>query len=300
MTIFPGVLKVVGMILLILLVILLVLLALILLSPIRYESVGNAGPDDIQIRLKVTWLFKALRIHGSVTPDKIKVEVKVLFLRVFHRTIPWKYPLIKDTQEQTEETTVQPKEPEAETPKEKNRKTKVSAGKNEAASEPPASWEEKPPEPPLLSAEEVEAISIPETPAAQAEEKYDRLREKWETLSEKAEKVKSLLEQESTWKTVRLVKNCVIRLIRHILPTRARVHGRIGTGDPSLTAKILGLFYMGYPIYGEQGDYRLIGDFENRIVKGKYYIKGRIVPGLAAVIAIRLLLNKNIRGLIFR
>ena len=123
--------------------------------------------------------------------------------------------------------------------------------------------------------------------------------EKKESPIDKVKKYWEIFQRKSTKKTIFRVKRSVLNILKHVLPQKVKIHGVIGLGDPSLTGRILGIFYMGYPKYSKYGDYRLAGDFEKINVKIKYMFKGRIRLGYLVFQALRLLIDKNIRHLIF-
>ena len=64
------------------------------------------------------------------------------------------------------------------------------------------------------------------------------------------------------------------RLLRGIRGRRIRADVLFGAGDPALTADVLALFSMLYPLLGPHC--RMEADFERRILRGDVHVKGRI------------------------
>ncbi len=116
---------------------------------------------------------------------------------------------------------------------------------------------------------------------------------------EKAESAWEKLQEPSFGKTLSRVKSALGKVLRHILPQDLRGRAVAGTGDPALTGQLIGLFYACWPLYGENWDLELSGDFEKKRLQGKVYMKGRIRPITVIGIALGLLLDKNILRLIW-
>ena len=57
-----GLLKIIGIILLIILLVVLILVTIVLLVPIKYYGEGILTDEKKQVRAKITWLFKLIRV----------------------------------------------------------------------------------------------------------------------------------------------------------------------------------------------------------------------------------------------
>ena len=135
--------------------------------------------------------------------------------------------------------------------------------------------------------------------AAKPPEKEKSLSEKISSGREKAERVWEKLQEPSFRKTLRRVKRAAGKILRHILPQVLRGKAVAGTGDPALTGQLIGLFYACWPLYGENWDLELSGDFEKKRLQGKVYMKGRIRPLTIIGIVLSLLPDKNILRMIW-
>jgi hypothetical protein len=82
-------------------------------------------------------------------------------------------------------------------------------------------------------------------------------------------------------------------LLKGILPRNVRGEVHFGTEDPALTGEILGGISIFYPIFMD--NVKVYPDFEQSCLEGELQIKGRLRLVTVVYIAIRLLLNKNIR-----
>lgn len=85
------------------------------------------------------------------------------------------------------------------------------------------------------------------------------------------------------------------RLLRHILPRRLRSKLIFGTGDPCSTGQALGIFGILYGIYGN--NLQITPDFENKVLIGSHYARGRIRIWTLLIIVIKLLLDKRFKEL---
>ena len=123
--------------------------------------------------------------------------------------------------------------------------------------------------------------------------------EKFSSGWEKAKCIWEKLQEPSFQKTLSRVKKAAGKILRHILPQELRGKAVAGTGDPALTGQLVGLFYACWPLYGENWDLELSGDFEKKRLQGKVYMKGRIRLLTIIGIVLGLLLDKNILRLIW-
>lgn len=106
----------------------------------------------------------------------------------------------------------------------------------------------------------------------------------------------AVLEREETKQALRLVKNQLFKIVKHLLPRKLDVCLVIGTGDPASTGQIMAMQGILYPLL--RGNVRIIPDFENKHVEGTFHIKGRITAVRLLVCGLRVIINKNFRQLI--
>ena len=129
-------------------------------------------------------------------------------------------------------------------------------------------------------------------------EKFQGLAQKKEALQAKIQNILNFLQAPENQETFRFLVKELKKLLSHIRPRTFRLTGRFGSADPALTGQVLGAVYMLYPIYGDS--IRLTGDFEEEVLEGEMALKGRIRLGTLAVIAIRVVGNKQVRKWIRR
>lgn len=91
-------------------------------------------------------------------------------------------------------------------------------------------------------------------------------------------------------------KKQLLKVLRMLKPTKCRIHLLAGTGDPASTGRILAIYGMVYPFVGNH--IFIESDFEEKVLKGDAYIRGRVRVITLLVAAIRLYTDKNIRKLL--
>jgi len=93
----------------------------------------------------------------------------------------------------------------------------------------------------------------------------------------------------------RFTYDSIIKLLKHIKPTRLKSRLIFGTGDPCSTGQILGLFGILYSFYGN--DLNITPDFENKVFEGRHYARGRIRLWTVLIIIGRFLIDKRFKDL---
>jgi hypothetical protein len=104
---------------------------------------------------------------------------------------------------------------------------------------------------------------------------------------------KMFLKNEENRSAIKHMSNSLVKVLKHIRPTKLSVNMEFGTGDPCTTGQALAVIALFYGYYGES--IRIIPNFETSIAEGSIYIKGRIRLFTLLVICIKLILDKNFR-----
>lgn len=85
-------------------------------------------------------------------------------------------------------------------------------------------------------------------------------------------------------------------LLKHMGPRKVKAYIEFGTGDPCSTGQLLGVAAAFMGIYKDS--VQVIPDFENEVLKGNFYCKGRIRGIILLIIGIKVIRNRDIRALI--
>lgn len=286
------ILKILGLFLLAMLGILLLLIVLVLFVPVRYRITLHRKESEeapVTVKLSVTWL---LHIVSAVFfyPEEAYIKVKLLFITVFRSDQP---------------------------PKEKEKKQKEKIQKEEAQKE---KTQKKSQEPETQSMAEETSDSLPE-------EKKEAYRRKEKDEPSKKDFFRKLL---SILKNIKytIIKICdkikhivsniqyyidilksdtfhmawsvcspqVFGLLKSILPKKFVGNIKIGTGDPASTGQVLAAYGILYPLIGNHIE--IIPDFEQQILEGDLFIKGKITFFRLVKTAWIVYFNKDLRHLI--
>lgn len=103
------------------------------------------------------------------------------------------------------------------------------------------------------------------------------------------------LRNEANKEGFRFTYECILKLLKHIKPTKLKSRLVFGTGDPCSTGQILGLFGILYGFYGN--DLNITPDFENKVFEGTHYARGRIRLFTVLIIVGGFLLDKRFKQL---
>lgn len=103
----------------------------------------------------------------------------------------------------------------------------------------------------------------------------------------------SFIRNEVNKEAFRLTFASLFKLIKHILPRQFKSKLLFGTGDPCSTGQALGVLSILYSFYGDKIE--ITPDFENKVLKGSHFAKGRIRIWSILIIVIKLLLDERIK-----
>ena len=127
---------------------------------------------------------------------------------------------------------------------------------------------------------------------------YQRLeREKRCGKVEKIDDLKVIINDEENKELVRLIKKELKELIREITPVKYDINVRYGCEEPYMTGRILGVIAVIYGITGVQ--FNITPEFEQKVLEGDIYMKGRVRIYRLLLIALRVYKNNRFRKLVF-
>lgn len=121
---------------------------------------------------------------------------------------------------------------------------------------------------------------------------YDKIRTIIENIRYYTDVIKSDVFQ-NAWA---VCKKQILKILRMLKPTKCKVNLLVGTGDPAGTGQLLSVYGMFYPFIGNH--VFIQSDFENQVVEGDLYIKGRIRVFVLLMAALKLYMNKDIKHLL--
>lgn len=112
-------------------------------------------------------------------------------------------------------------------------------------------------------------------------------------LKKKKDNYLKLYNNVRTKETIRLAKKAIIAILKSFKPQKLRGKLLYGTGDPASTGMHMAYMSVLFPIYYDNID--ITPDFQEKVLTGDVYIKGRIRLISIVVHCLRFILNKNVR-----
>ncbi|PKM95672.1 MAG: hypothetical protein CVU84_02385 [Firmicutes bacterium HGW-Firmicutes-1] len=126
--------------------------------------------------------------------------------------------------------------------------------------------------------------------------KKKRVKEESSNLKDVFHKIQAFLKEDYYKGVVKFVTNHGWKMIKSILPRKIRLHLQFGTDDPAITGYILGVVSIFYAVTGNS--MVIEPDFDKRILKGNFDIKGRIFIFILVYHALKIILDKRVKKLI--
>ena len=107
------------------------------------------------------------------------------------------------------------------------------------------------------------------------------------------DKVVAFIEAEEHKNAFKKLLQEFLRLLKKLKPKKLKGNVEFGFDDPSKTGSMLAYLSILYPFYGD--NISITPHFDDAMLKGDIYIKGRLRIVYMVNMGIRLILNKNIR-----
>lgn len=305
LTVVLTILKWIGIALLVLLGVLIFLLCLILFVPIRYKANGFCK-DSYQIHAKATWLLHII----SFTVDFKQEQPFRMKLRILGISI---YDNLKE--KKTKKTKV-------------NTLPEIVGASKKERSNAESVEEITKAEKPIMQEQNtniIKDISVSEANVdgdMDAEQEAQRLtfmqkqkkiclkvinifrnikytiRKICDTIKEFKDNITyyvELFKKDSTKVALEACKKRLLRIIKNLKPQKFQVNLHVGMDDPATLGDILGVWGMLYPIH--QGHIDICPDFEQTVLEGDFYCKGRITAYIYIWTIMIILFDKDIRRL---
>lgn len=245
-----GILKIIGIIFLVILALLAVLLAVVLLAPVTYRVQGRFRKEEKNLEVSIRWLYPLIQIPISVTEDGCKTGFKLLGINFNQKS--------KSNKKKKREPVIQ-KEPEPFTQKEP---------------EPVKQEESEPQEKPVHNDTAVPKHFRIIDKIRGKIEKGKQFLKKIQDLLKKKEELLQLWEDPEIQDAIHQSLVLIKKVFHHILPRKLRANLRFGLEYPDQTGKLYAFLSAFYGMYGKS--LILEPDFENKILEGDFWCKGRI------------------------
>lgn len=305
------ILKIIGILILVVLALLLTVIGVVLFVPIRYRVNGKKDAESFFVKAEVYWLLHLFRMK-AVYPEPGRVIVKVLWFTVYD----------SGKEDEPEKTKKKKKEKKS---KVKSKKKKRNVNENSVKSQRKAekdATERKTAVPEQnieLSAETTQTEAEREPEKGKIGQAIDKIRAIFRkvldilkniryTIKRFCDKIKEIwaniqyyiavFQEEETKRAFLMCKQQLYKIWKNIRPSKCRAQLKIGTGEPDTTGYLLAVHGMLYPLIGN--NVMIEPDFENQVMEGTVFLKGRITLFVLLYAAIKLYFDEDIRHFLKR
>lgn len=279
-----SILKVIGIVLLVLIGIILFLLFYLLLCPIRYRFGCTYIEKNLDVEAKVTWLPVLLKATVTFKDNQLEYIVKLLGGVILTNTDA-KISFIgrKLFSESSSKKDEKQKE-------KKDSNKEITSTKEKSNEEDKTSTDSKELE--ETASEKKESIKEKKPFGQKIKEKIQTIVDKIKLLNKKRE----LLIKVYKSKRFEVAKKDIIKYVKQlwkiIRPRKLEGWLHLGLEDPATTGELFGVFALFLPWY--EKSFRLQPEFEYAVVEGKVNGKGKITLMPVLILALKVLLNKNL------
>lgn len=327
------ILKIIGVLLLVILGLVLAFLLVVLLVPIRYRAEGS-WYGELKASASVSWLLHIISLR-AVYGERREIILRIFGFRIGgERKIKRKKRAKKKAADaDSREEELQEQEEKARDHSRQDRETNTQDLNIQEAAEPSGDSagtlkDSRKPEVPQKPAAGMEKtrkgqfsagkicdklkaamlrigraaaafknklLGIPKL-AERAKRALKRTRRKLTELGKKKERLIAFLRDEENQRTFKLLKRQIFALLKHVLPRRVKGKLRFGFDDPYTTGQVLMYLAPFYGLYARKLE--LIPVFEEPVLDGELYLKGKVRIGTVLVLAARMMLDRNFRSLL--
>ena len=322
MTVLLAILKGAGILLLFVLILLLAVLTLLLIVPFRYRLEG-AYHEKLTLQGRVTWLLHFVSVRasydgtltyglklagisfepGRIRQSRIKKAIRFCKDRL-HRLFEKLASLFARSLTAPVEEEEEPEELSAEGDSVEKAQTEETAS---GGGDDTDVWGEEAQE--AIPKERSENADSSEQETAEKKQSFGErikgLEEKLESAQDKLDDIRDNLEyyldllgQARTQEALKTVTGQLLRMLRHILPTRLAVHAIIGIPDPAAMGQFMAVQGMLYPVLHQK--VWIEPDFEEKRMEGTFTAQGRIRLVTLLFCALRIILKRDVIYLIKR
>lgn len=321
------ILKIAGIVLLSLLGILILLVLMVLFVPVRY-NISADYHSRLTANIKISWLLNVLRLKASYAND-LSVKAYAMFFKIFDNNsdkekkqknkegdkyIDDMYGA--DSSQETagqyaagrqnetsgagnsQDTAVQVEALEADIKqhiesRSNNQHNEDDKHNRQSVSQPHKKKDIIGRLKAALNSVKDKLISIKSKFKKLLKAIVDKKRSAWKKIND----LKVIINDEENKELVRLIKKELKELIREITPVKYDVNVRYGCEEPYMTGRILGVIAVIYGITGVQ--FNITPEFEQKVLEGDIYMKGRVRIYRLLLIALRIYKNNRFRKLVF-
>ena len=305
-----AILKIVLLILAAVLGIALWILALLLLIPVRYEA-HIKKKEEFFVEAKVHWLLHLVRVPVSFRDGKLSAKLKVLIFTVkdfladeeeIQDGAEEAFPDVEEASDAAGQVT-DPNKNQIGTALDK-----TEFSEEETYIEPAEEKTEEPDSDPARKQQKpfgvlrkitvflkmlVDFLKATWRFLSSIPKKLKKLKYTFHQFYVKIKRMKRFATDDRTRAALGLAWSQLRVLLGKLLPKRVWGDLHFGTDDPALTGEILGGISIFYPLFMD--NVKVVPDFQESVLEGELYLKGRIRLITIVRIAWKLYRDKNVR-----
>ena len=296
--IFFLILKIIGIILAAVLGLAILLLLLVLFVPVRYRAYGVKKEGECRAEAKISWLLHLISVPVAFREGELSAKIKILGITLMDLTDSGSFEEAEPVSEPAERTEEQKTAQSGERLAQEHPVEKQAAP--ERTSQKKEELEEEEEEKNGIFSRFLQFLRMIWKFFAGIPRKLKNLKctfrrfcGKIKRMARKYRAAKEFALDERTKAAVRLVLEQAKIFARQALPRKICGEVRFGTSDPALTGQILGIAGIFYPLFMD--NVKVDPDFEQTILEGELFLKGRLRIVSAVRIAWRLFRDKNVR-----
>lgn len=286
MSTFLLILKIIGIVLLSIIGLVLFLIALILFVPIRYRIKAEYDKKaDVDVRVSyLLHIFTVIFKFDGSSPD--------FRIKIFGIKLPEKKQPKEKKKKETKQKESKRKEPEYSLEGFDEEEALPETDYSEVNCDDIPDIEE---EPKGFFGKLKEYLKFVYDFICSFKEKVIAVRNKIKEIKDNIEYYLDLFTSEHTKRTLNYGFTIVKKIFAAFKPTVLKGRFRFGFEDPSTTGKILSILAITYPIIRDKIE--IIPEFDEKIIQGNLFIKGRIFIITLLIQGWKLYFNKDIRKL---
>lgn len=292
-------LKILGIILAVIIGIIVLLVCIVLFVPVRYEiSAEFPGKlEDVSAKVRFSWLLRLVAGEAGYVKQEFYWKMRAAWF-TFSEDEEKSAESVKEEVEVEIKDVADAVEEKVEEPQQKVEKSD-STKKDEPQQGQPQKEKtaKKEPEKEDSKKEKVSFFQKIKNKIKAFWEKikytFSQICDKIKNVSEIKDKIADFLSDEPHKRAFRKAKKEIKWIIRFLKPKKFKLNLHYGFEDPYQTGQVLAVLSMIYPFVGDNMSVQ--PDFENQIMEGELYIKGKLRMIYPAIYLIKLILDKNVR-----
>ena len=292
-----NILSIIGMILLIILGLIVCILLIVLFVPITYKIVGSADKQNQEVHVRINWLLGIIRFRLHYM-KQLSWSLKIMWIDPMKPKNKTKSSTIKGAtkedissvtksdfpaQSSSEEVSVIDLSQNSSTENSTETLSRNSSQENSTEGSAQTSASDT-----AVSKEEKKSIK----------DKITNIIDKIKNIYAMIDYYIKVLQDLDTKKIIAKCFKALGSILKHIRPRKLKINGTMGFNTPDVTGKVYGYICMLYPFYGN--NVCITPDFENNILEGNLYCRGRIYLSVLVWNALKILVDRKLYKLIHK